>query len=153
MSAEPPDPRFLYQNGTTTCNLPGGTASTVISNTDCARPCTERHEGIHRTDITSCCAKAGTAYTAAATAAAKQAVSDQFFAWMSGNRSWFECRAYAESVRCADEMLTAKKCAAADRAAADAACCTTLASYRADKETRRASNCASAGTLSACPFA
>lgn len=150
-SAEPPDPRFLYQNGTTTCTFPAGTPSTVINNNDCARPCTVRHEAVHSTDISPCCAKAGTAHAAAATPAAKTAVENQFFGWMSGNRSWFECRAYAESVRCADEMLAAKNCSGPP-AAADAACCATLASYRADKETRRASNCAAAGALSACPF-
>ncbi len=151
MSTEPLDPRFLYQNGTTTCTFPAGTPSTVINNTDCASPCTRRHEGVHFTDITPCCAKAGTAHAAAATPAAKQTVENQFFAWMSGNRSWFECRAYAESVRCADEMIAARNCTGTP-APADTACCATLAAYRADKETRRASNCAAGGSLSACPF-
>ena len=152
MSVEPLNPRFLYQNGTTTCTFPAGTPSTTILNGDCARPCTVRHEAVHFADISPCCAKAGTAHAAAATPAAKQTVEDQFFAWMSGNRSWFECRAYATSVTCADELLTNKNCAAAP-APADAACCATLSSYRADKETRRASNCAAAGAaLTACPF-
>lgn len=151
MSVEPPDPRFLYQNGTTTCTFPAGTPSTVISNTDCSRPCTVRHEAVHFTDITPCCRAAGVAHAAAATPAAKTAVENQFFGWMSSNRSWFECRAYAESVVCADELITAKSCSSP--APADAACCSTLASYRADKEARRASNCAAAAAnLSACPF-
>jgi hypothetical protein len=155
MSIEPPDTRFLYvANGTTTCSFPAGTATTTINNTACTSPCTTRHEGVHRADISSCCTKAGTAHAAASTAAAKQAVEDRFFSWMGSNRSWFECRAYAESVACADEMLTAKHCASASGpAAADAACCSTLSSYRADKESRRASNCAAAASsLSACPF-
>ncbi len=151
-SFEPPDPRFLYQNnGDTTCRFPAGTPSTTISNTDCARPCTVRHEGIHSADISPCCAAAGRAHAAAATPAAKTAVEDRFFTWMGSNRSWFECRAYAESVRCADGMITAKHCSSP--APGDAACCGTLASYRSDKETRRASNCAAAAAnLSACPF-
>jgi hypothetical protein len=151
-SVEPPDPRFLYQNnGETTCTFPAGTPSTNISNADCARPCTVRHEGIHSADISPCCAAAGRAHAAAATVAAKTAVENSFFTWMASNRSWFECRAYAESVRCADGMVTAKHCSSP--APADAACCGTLASYRSDKETRRASNCAAAAAnLSACPF-
>jgi len=153
VSIEPPDPRFLYvANGTTTCTFPAGTATTTINNTACSSPCTTRHEGVHRADISSCCTRAGRAHAAASTAAARQTVENQFFSWMSSNRSWFECRAYAESVTCADELLAARNCASGP-AAADAACCSTLSSYRADKETRRASNCAAAASnLSACPF-
>jgi hypothetical protein len=67
-------------------------------------------------------------------------------AWLSANREWFECRAYAESVRCADEYLGGT--------AISGACRATFTSYRADKEARRASNCAAAAaSLTACPFA
>lgn len=147
-----PNPRFLYQNGTTTCTFPAGTPSTAINNSECSRPCTVRHEGIHSGDIAPCCSRAGAAHAAAATAADKQAVENSFFGWMSGNRAWFECRAYAESVRCADELIAARRCSSSP-ASADAACCATLTAYRADKEARRTSNCAAAGgALSACPF-
>jgi hypothetical protein len=72
---------------------------------------------------------------------------------MSSNRAWFECRAYATSVACADRQIAAKKCGTPDQAAADNDCCTELAAYRADKESRRASNCASAAaSLTACPY-
>lgn len=153
MSNEPHEPEFLYAvNGTTTCSFPAGTATVTISNTACTRPCTTRHEGVHQTDIAPCCTKAGRAHGAASTAAAKRTVERRFFTWMGSNRSWFECRAYAESVRCADGLLASKSCSSGP-APADATCCANLASYRADKETRRVSNCAAAGnSLSACPF-
>lgn len=149
------DPEFLYQgaNGETTCTLPGGTPATTIYNTACSKPCTERHEGVHRTDIGPCCKKAGTAYAAATTDADRSSVSSRFFGWMGANVAWFECRAYAESVTCADGMIAAKHCGTASMAPADSACCTELTSYRADKEASRASNCASAGaSLTACPW-
>jgi hypothetical protein len=144
------DPRFLYQNGTTTCTFPAGTPSTVIYNAGCSGTCTSRHETVHASDIGPCCAKAGAAHATAATPAAKTAVENQFFTWMSSNRSWFECRAYAESVRCADEEINKKKCNIPPPA--DPACCNELAAYRTDKEARRVSNCAAAGALSPCPF-
>jgi hypothetical protein len=144
------DPRFLYQNGITTCTFPAGTPSTVIYNAGCSGTCTSRHEAVHASDIGPCCAKAGAAHAAAATPAAKTAVENQFFTWMSSNRSWFECRAYAESVRCADEEINKKKCNIPPPA--DPACCNELAAYRTDKEARRVSNCAAAGALSPCPF-
>ncbi len=149
------EPEFLYQgaNGETTCTLPGGTPTTTIFNAACSKPCTERHEGVHRADIATCCTAAGTAYAAAATAAAKSAVSSRFFGWMGANVPWFECRAYAESVTCADGMISAKHCGTPAMAPGDSACCTELTSYRADKEASRASNCASAAaSLTACPF-
>lgn len=146
-----PDIEFLYANGTTTCVFPGGTASVTISNSGCSRPCTVRHEGVHASDIGPCCTAAGAAYRAATTDSDRNSVRSRFFGWMSSNRNWFECRGYAESVRCADEMITAKNCASP--AAADAACCSDLTSYRASMEASRVSNCASAGAaLSACPF-
>ncbi|CAG1003721.1 hypothetical protein MYXO_03228 [Myxococcaceae bacterium] len=145
-----PDIEYLYANGTTTCTFPGGTPSTTISNTECSRPCTVRHEGIHSADISPCCANAGTAYRAATTDAQRSAIRSSFFTWMSSNRNWFECRAYAESVLCADEMIASKNCSSP--APADAECCNHLASYRADKESRRTSNCNSAAAdLTPCP--
>jgi hypothetical protein len=149
------DPEVLLQanNGETTCTLPGGTPSTTIFNTACSGPCTERHEGVHRGDISACCASAGTAYTAAKTDAARNTVRTRFFTWMGANVPWFECRAYGESVTCADGLISAKHCGTPTMAPADSACCTELTSYRADKEARRASNCASAAaSLTACPF-
>ncbi|HSB70754.1 MAG TPA: hypothetical protein VLT62_15615 [Candidatus Methylomirabilis sp.] len=146
-----PDDRFLYQNGTTTCAFPSGTPSVAINNTDCSAPCTTRHENVHAADIRSCCAKAGTAYRAATTDADRTSVENRFYGWLGANRSWFECRAYAESVRCADEEMASRNCSSPTPA--NAACCATLSAYRADKLARRVSNCAAAGgSLSACPF-
>jgi hypothetical protein len=139
-------------NGETSCSFPAGTPTTTVTNATCSRTCTVEHEAVHSTDISACCTAAGTAHRAAATAAAKRAVETSFVRWLNANRSWFECRAYATSVSCADREIAAKKCGTPGMAAADSACCTELASYRADKETRRASNCAAAGaSLSACP--
>jgi hypothetical protein len=146
-----PDVEALYSvNGTTTCVFPGGTASSNVTNSECSSPCTTRHEGVHAGDISPCCASAGTAYRAATTDADRESVRTRFFGWLGSNRAWFECRGYAESVRCADELLAAKNCN--NPAPADAACCSHLASYRSSMESSRASNCASAGSLSACPF-
>ena len=146
-----PDDRFLYQNGTTTCSFPSGTPSVTINNTDCSAGCTRRHENVHAADIRSCCANAGTAYRAATTDADRTSVENRFYGWLGANRSWFECRAYAESVRCADEEMASRNCSSPTPA--NAACCATLSAYRADKESRRVSNCAAAGSsLSACPF-
>lgn len=139
-------------NGETSCSFPSGTPTTTVSNATCSRTCTEQHEAVHSTDITPCCAASGRAYRAAATAADKDAVERSFITWLNANRSWFECRAYAKSVSCADAQITAKKCGTPGMAAADSACCTELTAYRADKESRRATNCAAAGaSLSACP--
>ena len=142
-----PDSEFLYQNGTTTCSLPGGTPSTVINNTNCSRPCTVRHEGVHAADIGPCCARAGAAFDAAASDADRASVRSRFFAWLSGNRTWFECRGYTESVKCADEMLTANNCDSQS-----SQCCSDLTAYRASMEASRAANCAGAGSLGPCPF-
>jgi hypothetical protein len=139
-------------NGETSCSFPDGTPSTNVSNATCSRTCTVEHEAVHATDITPCCTAAGTAHRAAANEAAKRAVETSFVRWLNANRSWFECRAYATSVTCADREIAAKKCGTPEMKAADRACCTELAAYRADKETRRASNCRAAGaSLSACP--
>lgn len=150
------DPTVLRQaanNGETTCTLPGGTPSTTVSNAACSRTCTVKHEAVHSADISTCCAAAGVAYGNAADDAARQAVRTSFFRWMNANRSWFECRAYATSVSCADTEMTAKKCGTPDMAAADSDCCTELTAYRADKESRCASNCAAAAaSLTACPY-
>lgn len=145
-----PDIEFLYANGTTTCVFPGGTPSSAVTNPNCSSVCTGEHEAKHYSDISPCCAAAGTAYRAAA-AADKPGIRSQFFTWMNANRSYFECRAYAVSVACADREIAAKSCNGPP-AAGDAACCTHLAAYRADKESRRVSNCAGGPALSACPF-
>jgi hypothetical protein len=142
------DDEFLYQNGTTTCQLPGGTPSTSINNSACSRPCTERHEAVHFSDITPCCAGAGRAYDAAATPGDKAAVRSGFFAWMNANRDWFECRAYAESVRCADELLARNNCDSQS-----SVCCNTLTAYKTAMSANQTSSCAAAGpALSACPY-
>jgi hypothetical protein len=148
------DPGVLAAaNGQTWCALPGGTPRTTVSNTMCSRTCTERHEGVHRTDISTCCAAAGVAYGAATTDAARAAVSASFAGWVNANRVWTECHAYTTSVSCADGELTLKKCGTPQMAPADAACCTHLDSYRSSMETKRATNCASApATSTACPF-
>jgi hypothetical protein len=139
-------------NGETSCSFPAGTPTTTVSNATCSRKCTEQHEAVHFTDITPCCAASGVAHRAAATAAAKAAVETAFIRWLNTNRSFFECRAYATSVSCADGEIAAKKCGTPAMAAADSACCTELTAYRADKEARRASNCAAAAaSLTACP--
>jgi hypothetical protein len=140
------DPNLYQANGVTSCRLPGGTPTTTINNTDvCTSPCTVRHEGVHSADIAPCCTAAGRAYDAAATPTDKAAAKSSFVSWLGGNREWFECRAYAESVRCADGYLGTS--VISDQ------CKTTLSSYRASMEANRANNCAAAGpTLSACPF-
>jgi hypothetical protein len=151
--ADDPDPdiELLFQtNGTTTCVFPAGTASMNVTNTACSSVCTSRHESKHVEDIGPCCAKAGEAYRAATTGADRAAARSSFFRWMSGHRDYFECRAYAISVSCADEQMTAKKCDAP--AAGDVDCCNELKSYRDDKESRRVSHCAAGQALGACPW-
>jgi hypothetical protein len=106
---------------------------------------------VHFADIGPCCAAAGNAFRAAADDAGRADVRSKFVGWLNTNRAWFECRAYAESVKCADEQLAAQKCS--DPSPADPACCNELRSYRADKEQRRQNNCASGGNLTDCPFA
>lgn len=154
---EPPEgadlERFLYlrKSGETTCSFPAGIPSSSVPGTECYRPCTVRHEGVHAKDIKPCCSAAGKAHRAAATKAEKNDVEEKFFRWMRSNTAWFECRAYTESVRCADGMLK-EKCSIPTPSAQT--CCSSLDSYRASTEASRSSQCAKAAKdLTDCPFA
>lgn len=145
-----PDIEYLYANGTTTCVFPGGLPSSTVTNPNCSAVCTGEHEAQHYSDISPCCAAAGLAYRAAP-ASDKPGIRTQFFTWLNANRRYFECRAYAVSVVCADREIAAKDCNGTP-SPADTACCTHLAAYRTDKASRMVSNCAGGPSLSACPF-
>ena len=58
-------------------------------------------------DLSSCCKKANQAYNAGKSDDKKAAVQDRMNQWVLDNQDFLECRAYGESVRCAEEFLAA----------------------------------------------
>jgi hypothetical protein len=100
----------LYQGnaGETGCDVSvGKPQSELHSPSPCYAACTARHEALHVTDLTPCCAKANQKYKAATTDEQKTAVQDKMNDWSLANQDYLECRAYGESVRCAREFLAA----------------------------------------------
>jgi hypothetical protein len=100
----------LYQGnaGETGCDVSvGKPQSELHSPSPCYAACTARHEALHVTDLTPCCAKANQKYKAATTDEQKTAVQDKMNEWSLANQDYMECRAYGESVRCAKEFLAA----------------------------------------------
>jgi hypothetical protein len=94
--------------GETRCDVSVGTPSSAINSpSPCYEPCTRRHEAVHVRDLSPCCTKANQAYKAATTDDKKQAVQDKMNQWVLDNVNYLECNGYTESVRCADEFLTA----------------------------------------------
>ncbi len=103
-------PVRLHQStsGETGCDVSVGTPNASIhSLSPCTKPCTERHEAVHVRDLSPCCKAANKAYTAAKTDDKKTAVQDKMGQWILSNDDYFECRAYGESVRCAEEFQAA----------------------------------------------
>lgn len=101
---------ILHQsaNGETGCDVSAGTPSTTMHDpSPCYRSCVERHENVHATDMAPCCKKANATYKQAKTDNDKTKIQDTFNRWIKSNEDWFECRAYAESARCAQEFLDA----------------------------------------------
>jgi hypothetical protein len=95
------------ENGDTSCDVSNGIPDITLNKPSiCNRDCTARHEAVHKKDISSCCSKAHTAWTNAKDDK-KDAVQDKMNKWVEENRYWLECRAYAESVKCATEWLAA----------------------------------------------
>jgi hypothetical protein len=95
-------------NGETGCDVSAGTPSTTMHDPPpCYRACVERHEKVHAKDIAPCCKRANAAYKQAKTDDDKAKVQDKFNRWVESNVDWLECRAYAESSRCAQEFLDA----------------------------------------------
>jgi hypothetical protein len=94
--------------GDTGCDVEKGVPDIVIHAPSlCYRHCTERHEEVHRKDLGPCCKKAHAAWDSAKSDDRKKAVQDKMNNWVESNADWLQCRAYAESVRCADEFLVA----------------------------------------------
>jgi hypothetical protein len=94
--------------GETGCDVSvGKPQSELHSPSPCYAACTARHEALHVTDLTPCCAKANQKYKAAATDEQKTAVQDKMNEWSLANQDYLECRAYGESVHCAKEFLAA----------------------------------------------
>ncbi len=94
--------------GDTGCDVEKGVPDIVIHAPSlCYRHCTERHEEVHRKDISPCCQKAHGAWEAAKSDEKKKAVQDKMNHWVESNADLLQCRAYGESVRCADEFLAA----------------------------------------------
>jgi hypothetical protein len=100
----------LYQGnaGETGCDVSvGKPQSELHSPSPCYAACTARHEALHVTDLTPCCAKANQKYKAATSDEQKTAVQEKMNDWSLANQDYLECRAYGESVRCAKEFLAA----------------------------------------------
>jgi hypothetical protein len=94
-------------NGDTGCDVSKGIPDIEIGQPSlCYKHCTERHEEVHKKDIGPCCKKANTAWSKAKDDK-KDAVQDKMNDWVKANESWLQCRAYAESVACADEFMKA----------------------------------------------
>lgn len=94
--------------GDTGCDVSKGVPDIVIHAPSlCYRNCTERHEEVHRKDLAPCCKRAHSAWKSAKTEDKKIEVQDKMNHWVESNADWLQCRAYAESVRCADEFLVA----------------------------------------------
>ena len=95
--------------GETGCDVSVGVPSYTLDPNQslCDRDCTTKHELVHVADLTPCCAKAKKAYDKAKTEKDKDAVQDKMNTWVKKNEDYFECRAYAETLRCADEFLAA----------------------------------------------
>ncbi len=93
------------------CDLnQGGKSSMTISDTSCLKSCTERHEQKHQADVSPCCQAAGAAYKAAEGDGPKQEqIITDFTNWSTKNKPYFECRAYQESVTCAEEKIAELK--------------------------------------------
>jgi hypothetical protein len=95
------------ENGDTSCDVSKGVPDITLNKPSvCHKDCTERHEAVHKKDISSCCSKAHNAWTNAKDNK-KDAVQEKMNDWVEANRYWLECRAYAESVKCATEWITA----------------------------------------------
>jgi hypothetical protein len=93
------------ENGETGCDVTKGVPDIVIGQPSlCNKHCTERHEEVHKKDIGPCCARANAAWKNAKDDK-KDAVQDKMNEWVKRNEYWLQCRAYAESVKCADEFL------------------------------------------------
>jgi hypothetical protein len=95
-------------NADTGCDVTKGTPDITLHDPNpCYKDCTQRHEEVHRKDIAPCCAKANKAWESAKTEEKKSAVQDKMNDWVQANEFLLQCRAFAESVRCADEFLAA----------------------------------------------
>jgi hypothetical protein len=100
--------RVREDAGDTGCDVEKGVPDVAIHAPSlCYRQCTERHEEVHRKDLSPCCKKAHSAWESAKSDDKKKAVQDKMNNWVESNADWLQCRAYAESVRCADEFLAA----------------------------------------------
>jgi hypothetical protein len=109
--SDAPDPGELQTRyGVTGCAVPLGFPYMYVLNTTCSAPCTAAHEAQHLFDTAGCCIKAGIAHRAGPTPVDKALVVSQWGGYISSGRAWFECRAYARSVTCADTMLAALLC-------------------------------------------
>jgi RHS repeat-associated protein len=97
--------------GQVQCDIEGGGAPIMTINvTTPSRVCTERHERVHVGQFTtgdSCCEKSQEAYRNASNRRAKQEVMREWNRWTNQaiTRSWFECPAFEESVKCAVEHI------------------------------------------------
>ena len=95
------------ENGDTSCDVSKGIPDITLNKPSvCHKDCTERHEAVHKNDISSCCSKSHRAWTNAKDDK-KDDVQEKMNNWVEANRYWLECRAYAESVKCATEWLAA----------------------------------------------
>jgi hypothetical protein len=95
------------ENGDTSCDVSKGVPDITLNKPSiCFKDCTERHEAVHKKDISNCCSKANKAWTNAKDDK-KDDVQEKMNHWVEANRYWLECRAYAESVKCATEWITA----------------------------------------------
>ena len=108
------------ENGDTGCDVSKGIPDITLNKpSPCFKDCTVRHEGVHKKDIEDCCKKSNKAWAGAKDEKAKDDVQTKMNQWVLTNQLWLECRAYAESVKCAEEFLKAN--CGAKKAATDEA--------------------------------
>jgi hypothetical protein len=141
---------FHSNAGEATCDIETGQMTGETSTSNCTSPCTARHEAKHVADVGPCCQKAAKAYKKATTDEAKQGVSDKAKKWGEDNRPYLECRAYTESVACAEEKKKTQKCD--DKEPSDPGCCSLLGAYRRKMLSMKSYYCDPKPKSTACPF-
>ena len=95
-------------SGDTSCDLSTGVpVVTLHEPSPCYKDCTARHEEVHRKDLTPCCKRGSVAWNSAKDEKEKSTVENKMEEWGKTNEPLLQCRAYAESVKCADEFIAA----------------------------------------------
>jgi len=143
-------------NGITDCNLKVGKPYTILCNTACDAPCTAAHEGQHRHDFASCCAKSKKCVDAARTPAQIQRCNDKWYKWLNEELSRTECQAYRSGRACRERMAQSQHCLSESQQGHCTPCCKTLFAAIDRDNDLIDQNCSGAGwprpTPPPCPF-